>query len=60
MTIIREIKAEMGGDDILRFPLVSPEFEARAQKAYDGLTIQELNFNNVWVVFRQLLPLLYN
>ena len=60
MSIIREIKAEMGGDDILRFPLVTPEFEASAQKACDGLAIQELNFDNVWVVFQQLLPLLYN
>ena len=60
MTIIQEIKAEMGGDAILRFPLVTPEFEANAQGAYDCLAIQELDFDNVWVVFQQLLPLLFN
>jgi hypothetical protein len=35
VSIIREIKAAMGGDALLDF--VSPEFAARAQAVYDSL-----------------------
>ncbi|OCH87812.1 hypothetical protein OBBRIDRAFT_735571 [Obba rivulosa] len=55
--VIREIKAAMGGDDLLEF--VSSDFKQRAQAAYDSLDIAELTFSNVWDVFAIMLPLVY-
>ncbi|KAG6875105.1 hypothetical protein C0992_005191, partial [Termitomyces sp. T32_za158] len=53
--IIREIKKEMGGDQLLAFSV--PEFAERAEAAYTKLQIQDLMFENVWPVFKDLYPL---
>lgn len=55
--VIKQIKEEMGGDDILAF--VDREFSARAVTAYDSLGIADLNFNNVWDIFTAMLEILY-
>jgi hypothetical protein len=55
--VIHQIKEEMGGDQLLEF--VSPDFSQRAQTAYDSLNIQDLSMENIWFVFRDMLPLLY-
>lgn len=57
VAVIREIKAAMGGDDILSF--VTAEFHERAEHAYDSLVIAVLSFENVWAVFSHMLPLLF-
>ncbi|KAG6835988.1 hypothetical protein H0H93_012470 [Arthromyces matolae] len=58
LDVIREIKKEMGGDTLLEFS--TPEFSARAEAAYASLHVSELTFENVWNVFRALLPLLFS
>lgn len=55
--VIRQIKEEMGGDQLLEF--VSSDFSQHAQTAYDSLNIQDLSMENIWFVFRDMLPLLY-
>jgi len=55
--VIRQIKEEMGGDQLLEF--VPPDFSERAQTAYDSLNIQNLTMENVWLVFRDMLPLVF-
>lgn len=57
MDVIREIKKEMGGDQLLAF--ATPEFAERAEAAYETLKIQDLTFDNVWHVFEDLYPLVF-
>jgi hypothetical protein len=54
--IIRQIKEEMGGDDILSF--VDHDFAAQAEIAYNSLGVADLNFNNVWDIFSKMLNIL--
>lgn len=53
VTVIKEIKEFMGGDQILEF--VTAEYSTRIQGIYDELGVQNLNFDNVWEVFRSIL-----
>lgn len=53
VTLIQEIKEHMGGDQILEF--VSAEYSAQVQGIYDELGVQNLDFGNVWEVFKSLL-----
>lgn len=55
--VVRELKEHMGGDALLNF--VTPEFAERAQAAYDSLNITKLAPDNVWIVFRAMLPLVF-
>ena len=57
VAVVREIKEAMGGDDLIAF--VTPEFDARAQDAYDSLNVSELTLDNIWHIFRALLPLVF-
>lgn len=57
MTVIRELKVAMGGDEILEF--VSADFSQQAQAAYDTLGINDLNIENVWYVFADLCQLMF-
>ena len=57
MGLIQELKTSMGGDAILEF--VSAEFSERAELAYATLEIEKLTMENVWVVFHQLLSLVF-
>lgn len=57
MDLIRELKTHMGGDAILEF--VSGEFSERADSAYSTLLIEKLTMENVWVVFHELLSLVF-
>jgi hypothetical protein len=56
--VIRKLKEELGGDDLVSFS--TPEFSVRAQEAYDSLNIGDLTFENVWIVFTAMLPLIFN
>ena len=58
MDLIRELKASMGGDAILEF--VSADFSERAELAYATLDIEKLTMENVWVVFHELLSLVFS
>jgi hypothetical protein len=55
MDLIRELKIGMGGDAILEF--VSAEFSA--ESAYTTLEIEKLTMENVWVIFHELLSLVF-
>jgi hypothetical protein len=57
MDLIRELKIGMGGDAILEF--VSAEFSERAESAYATLEIEKLTMENVWVIFHELLSLVF-
>ena len=57
MELIRELKTAMGGDAILEF--VDAEFSERAELAYTTLKIEKLTMENVWIVFNELLPLVF-
>jgi hypothetical protein len=60
MDVVREIKEFMSnGEDVFRFPLVTMEFEKRAEDIYQTLGIQDLTLSNVWHIFSTMLPLLF-
>jgi len=58
LSIIEGLKQELGGDELVSFSM--PEFSAHAQAAYDSLAIIDLTFENVWVVFTAMLPLVFH
>jgi len=57
MELIRELKESLGGAELLEF--CDPELSARAQDAFDSLGAVDLGFENVWVVFQRILPLVF-
>lgn len=57
VNIIRKMKEEMGGDELIAF--TTPEFSERAQQAFDSLGPLALTQTNVWDVFREMLPLVF-
>jgi len=57
MELIRELKEELGGAELLEF--CDPELSARAQDAFNSLGKVNLQFDNVWMVFQQILPLVF-
>lgn len=57
MDLIRELKEELGGPELLDF--CDSDLSARAQDAYDSLGAFSLRFENVWTVFQRLLPLVF-
>ena len=56
LAVISELKEELGGDALVSFS--TPEFAALALMAY-SLGIIHLTFENVWVVFRTMLQLVF-
>jgi hypothetical protein len=60
MDVIRELKDIISeGEDMFRFPLVTPQFEHDADNIYESLHIQDLSLSNVWSVFTSMLPVLF-
>lgn len=57
MELIHELKEALGGTELLEFS--DPDLSARAQDAFDSLGTFTLRFDNVWVAFRQILPLIF-
>ena len=57
LSVVSELKAELGGDALIAFS--TPEFATHAQLVYDSLMITQLTFENVWVVFVTMLPLVF-
>ncbi|KAG6875699.1 hypothetical protein C0993_007920 [Termitomyces sp. T159_Od127] len=57
LDVIHKIKKEMGEDQLLAFS--TPEFAEHAEAAYDTLDIQDLTFENVWPIFKELYLLVY-
>ncbi len=55
--VVREIMDAMGGDDLIRF--VDAEFAVRAQNAFDVLRLPTVTLDNVWDIFRAMMPALY-
>ena len=47
----------MGGDAILEF--VSAEFSEQAESAYTTPKIEKITMENVWVVFHELLSIVF-
>lgn len=56
INVIRQLKEELGGEELLEF--TSAEFSAAAQQAYDSLGIGSLRFENAWDVFTAMYNLL--
>ncbi|KAH7903949.1 hypothetical protein BJ138DRAFT_1019807 [Hygrophoropsis aurantiaca] len=58
ITIIKQLKEELGGDDIIRF--VGAEYEAKAVSVFHdlGLTDDDLSLQRAWHVFSLMLPLM--
>ena len=57
MCVIREMKEQLGGHDLISF--WTREFTAHAQEAFDLLKIIKLTQENVWSIFTAMLPLVY-
>ncbi|KAG6891912.1 hypothetical protein C0995_006716, partial [Termitomyces sp. Mi166 len=53
--VIRKMKKEMGGDQLLAFS--TSEFAERVEAAYATLKVQDLTFENVWPIFKDLYSL---
>jgi len=58
LSVIKKLKEELGGDELVSFS--TSEFSVCAQKVYDSLDIIDLTFENVWTVFTAMLPLVFN
>ena len=60
MDVIQELKDIISeGEDMFRFPLVTPQFELAAENVYESLHIQDLSLGNVWSVFSSMMRLLF-
>src|ERR1700678_411571 len=57
LSVVSELKEELGGDALISFS--TREFSAHAQVVYDSLELVQLTFENVWVVFLTMLPLVF-
>ena len=57
MTIIRELKEATGGPELIQF--VTPSYVTRAEEVYKSLNVVELNFDNIWTVFKHMLSIMY-
>lgn len=57
MKLIRELKEALGGAKLLEFS--DPDLSMRAQDAFDSLCPLILGFENVWLVFQHILPLVF-
>jgi len=55
--MIREMKQAMNCGDLLKF--VPDDFSARAEAAYNTMSILHLDFQNVWDVYVELHSLVY-
>ena len=55
-SVIRKLKDELGGDELVSFSTL--EFSVLAEKVFNSLNIWDLTFENVWVVFQAMLPLM--
>jgi len=55
-SVIRKLKDELGGDELVSFSTL--EFSVLAEEVFNSLNIRNLTFENVWVVFQAMLPLM--
>jgi len=56
VAVVHNLMEEIGGEELIQF--VYPEYAACAQAAFNTLQITSLTFDNVWIVFKELLHLL--
>ena len=56
VAVVHNLMEEIGGEELIQF--VYPEYAARAQAAFNTLQITSLTFDNVWIVFKELLRLM--
>lgn len=57
LKVVDELREALGGPSLLDF--VPADFSAICADAYDRLGIEELSFENIWSIFREMLPLVY-
>ncbi|KIJ37127.1 hypothetical protein M422DRAFT_260518 [Sphaerobolus stellatus SS14] len=55
--LISDIKKKLGAEELLQF--IPPAFAERCEQALTSLNLQELSFTNVWEVFRDMFPLIF-
>lgn len=53
--VIRRLMDELGGEDLIRF--VTAAYAEKAQSVFDTLGVKDLTLQNVWHVFKAMLPL---
>jgi hypothetical protein len=54
---VQRLMDVIGGEEIIQF--VSAEYASHAREIYDSLHIEKLTMHNVWIVFEDMLPLMY-
>jgi len=54
---VRLLMEGIGGEDLIRF--VSVEYAARAQAVFETLGFPGLSFQNVWLTFSAMMPIMY-
>ncbi|KIJ52906.1 hypothetical protein M422DRAFT_242852 [Sphaerobolus stellatus SS14] len=55
--LISDLKKKLGAEELLQF--TPPAFAERCKQALTSLNLQELSFTNVWEVFRDMFPLIF-
>ncbi|KIJ56056.1 hypothetical protein M422DRAFT_239247 [Sphaerobolus stellatus SS14] len=55
--LISDLKKKLGAEELLQF--IPPAFVERCEQALTSLNLQELSFTNVWEVFRDMFPLIF-
>ena len=54
---VKSLMEDIGGEELIRF--VSVEYAARAQAAFGTLGFPTLTFQNVWLAFSAMMPIMY-
>jgi hypothetical protein len=54
--VVTRLMEELGSEDLIHF--VSAEYARKAQEVFNTLGINDLTLQNVWHVFRAMLPLM--
>jgi hypothetical protein len=57
LELVHGLKKELAAEALLQF--VPPAFEARCKQALASLNYAELAFTNVWLIFEDLLPIVF-
>jgi len=53
VSVVQRLMEKIGGEELIQF--VTLEYGAIVQAVYNGLGIESLTFDNVWIVFHSLL-----
>ncbi|HEV7738599.1 MAG TPA: hypothetical protein VGO47_14660 [Chlamydiales bacterium] len=57
LELVRDLKKKLAAEQLLQF--VPPAFHTRCEQAFASLEYDELSFINVWSVFHDIFPLIF-